>query len=88
MQVSCVAVITAVCPVQYRAVIPHNKHVGLPLVGVLEFLSYLPGVEIQDQLLCLVLLHALDGADVAYGAEQCFGAALWVCVDDGMALGL
>ena len=43
------AVVATVGPVQTAAVIPDDKHAGVPLVGVLKFVPGLPLVQLRQQ---------------------------------------
>ena len=51
-------------------------------MGVLKFLSGLPGIKIHDQLLAVLLAHIHDGMDVTHGAKYRIVARLWMLGDD------
>ena len=51
--------------VQDRAVVPHDQHAGLPLVGVGEARIALPLLQVEQQRDCFILRQAFDPDDIA-----------------------
>ena len=58
MQQPIVPFVTAGRTVEHRTVVPHDEHVGLPLVAVPELLAGLPAVPLAEQFARLVVVHS------------------------------
>ena len=60
-------VIAAARLVQHGTIVPHDKHVGLPLVPVDELVLSLVMIDAEQQVIAGSLVHALEALDVSNG---------------------